>query len=393
MKDFATRTPATKVATSGLGKGPALVDNRTTAVAQRKMQETIANTPRQAAPRPNRTGLPDKLKAGVENLSGYSLDDVKVHYNSAKPAELQAHAYAKGTDIHVAPGQEQHLPHEAWHVVQQKQGRVRPTRQLKGKVSVNDDAGLEKEADVMGSRANQKGVSGISRLLSEPLAQLLTVQRAPHRPEQGSEIRYNGQIWNVTASGIANPDITIHRSPNHTVHLNWATENYTIIRANNANDHDLRENNLGAAGAPVDGYENLSVFERNEKIRTKFSAARNQALTMIKTLVSQQINAGSRASLTAVALSDFEVTRRGPTLLGTGKREEPAQWELKWIEGTIDNARRTWTFVIDSDNPLATSSQDPHVGWQVSAVAGTQGAVDNTFGHVWLDHVPVMRDA
>ena len=27
-------------------------------------------------------------------------------------------AYAQGSDIHLAPGQEQHLPHEAWHVVQ-----------------------------------------------------------------------------------------------------------------------------------------------------------------------------------------------------------------------------------------------------------------------------------
>ncbi|MBF9221009.1 DUF4157 domain-containing protein [Hymenobacter sp. BT662] len=101
----------------------------------------------------NTTGLPDELKAGVENLSGHSLDDVQVHYNSAKPAELQAHAYAQGSEIHVAPGQEQHLPHEAWHVAQQKQGRVRPTRQLKGQVPVNDDAGLEREADVMGAKA------------------------------------------------------------------------------------------------------------------------------------------------------------------------------------------------------------------------------------------------
>jgi hypothetical protein len=103
----------------------------------------------------NNTGLPDQLKSGVENLSGYSLDDVKVHYNSAKPSQLQAHAYAQGTDIHVAPGQEKHLPHEAWHVVQQKQGRVKATRQLKGKVNINDDAGLENEADVMGAKALQ----------------------------------------------------------------------------------------------------------------------------------------------------------------------------------------------------------------------------------------------
>jgi len=103
----------------------------------------------------NNTGLPDNLKSGVENLSGYTMDDVNVHYNSSQPAEMQAHAYAQGTDIHVAPGQEQHLPHEAWHVVQQKQGRVKPTMQMKGKVNINDDAGLETEADVMGAKSLQ----------------------------------------------------------------------------------------------------------------------------------------------------------------------------------------------------------------------------------------------
>lgn len=103
----------------------------------------------------NKTGLPDQLKSGIENLSGYSMDSVKVHYNSDKPAQLQAHAYAQGADIHLAPGQEKHLPHEAWHVVQQKQGRVKPTMQLKGQVNVNDDTALEKEADVMGAKALQ----------------------------------------------------------------------------------------------------------------------------------------------------------------------------------------------------------------------------------------------
>lgn len=105
----------------------------------------------------NRTGLPDGLKSGIENLSGYSMDDVKVHYNSDQPAQLQAHAYAQGADIHLASGQEKHLPHEAWHVVQQKQGRVAATLQMQGGVQVNDNAGLEREADVMGSRALTAG--------------------------------------------------------------------------------------------------------------------------------------------------------------------------------------------------------------------------------------------
>ncbi len=103
--------------------------------------------------KPNNTGLPDNLKAGVESLSGFSMDDVKVHYNSSQPATVQALAYTQGTDIHVAPGQERHLPHEAWHVAQQLAGRVEPTTEVGG-MPVNDNIGLEHEADVMGARVN-----------------------------------------------------------------------------------------------------------------------------------------------------------------------------------------------------------------------------------------------
>lgn len=177
------------------------VDNRPQTVAQRKLQDLANNSPKvkqmkayqEAAnnggakqlrsfqssidkpvsepvqgkfeplqKKANKTGLPDNLKAGVENLSGLSMHDVKVHYNSGKPAQLQALAFARGTDIHVGPGQEKHLPHEAWHVVQQKQGRVKPTIQLKGNLQINDYKGLEKEADKMASglvRNNKRDVS------------------------------------------------------------------------------------------------------------------------------------------------------------------------------------------------------------------------------------------
>ncbi len=120
---------------------------------QAKTQDSPLQAFRAPVQKKNDTGLPDQMKAGVENLSGYSMDNVKVHYNSPKPAQLQAHAYAQGTDIHVAPGQEQHLAHEAWHVVQQKQGKVQATRQMKSNLPVNDDPGLEKEADEMGAKA------------------------------------------------------------------------------------------------------------------------------------------------------------------------------------------------------------------------------------------------
>lgn len=118
---------------------------------------TSQDAPPSENPKPNNTGLPDQLKTGIENLSGMSMDHVKVHYNSDKPAQLQAHAYAQGSEIHVAPGQEQHLPHEAWHVVQQAEGRVKPTVQMKAGVEVNDDEGLEAEADLMGAKAMSAG--------------------------------------------------------------------------------------------------------------------------------------------------------------------------------------------------------------------------------------------
>jgi hypothetical protein len=136
----------------------------------------------------NNSGLPDSLKSGVENLSGLSMDDVKVHYNSDKPAQLNAHAYAQGTDIHIASGQEKHLPHEAWHVVQQKQGRVQPTMMMKAKVPVNDDQGLEKEADVMGARALQMKPFSLSDYKTEKSVQRKgVVQKAPKKSSKEKE--------------------------------------------------------------------------------------------------------------------------------------------------------------------------------------------------------------
>lgn len=132
----------------------------------------------------NNTGLPNNVKSGIENLSGFSMDDVKVHYNSLEPAQMQAHAFAQGTDIHLAPGQEKHLPHEAWHVVQQKQGRVKADTQMKGQRNVNTDSGLEKEADVMGNKATQlystsfaaNELTPATQLENGNMAQLIAIQ-------------------------------------------------------------------------------------------------------------------------------------------------------------------------------------------------------------------------
>ena len=154
--------------------------------------------------------LPDNVKHGVESLSGISMDDVKVHYNSAKPAQLNAHAYAQGTDIHIASGQEKHLPHEAWHVVQQKQGRVQPTTMMKAKVPINDDAGLEKEADVMGARALQMKPFSLSDYKTEKSVQRKEIiQRNPLETIQKVDEEHDEELdFTGVTPASENEDVT-----------------------------------------------------------------------------------------------------------------------------------------------------------------------------------------
>lgn len=102
--------------------------------------------------RENKNGLPSGLKDRMEGMSGMDLSDVRVHRNSSKPDRINALAYTEGNEIHLAPGQDHHLAHEAWHAVQQKEGRVGPGAQAKGR-ALNDDRGLESEADRMGDKA------------------------------------------------------------------------------------------------------------------------------------------------------------------------------------------------------------------------------------------------
>lgn len=120
-------------------------------------EEAAKNGPKRKA---NKTGIPDRLKAVVEHFSGFSLDEVRVHYNSDKPAEVGAHAYAEGMNIYIAPGQEQHLAHEVWHVVQQMKGDVSATTEVNGK-NVNDDTRLETEADTIGNKALQTNTTDV----------------------------------------------------------------------------------------------------------------------------------------------------------------------------------------------------------------------------------------
>ncbi len=166
------------------------------ATAQRERDEMVSSSPRTQAGhsaaaaigrRSNQTGLPDSLKGGIESLSGISMDHVKVHYNSAAPAQLNAHAYAQGSEIHLGPGQERHLPHEAWHVVQQAQGRVRPTMRsappqpVQRKLIIGKDEEFESEADLKRKMGYWKQLHGQAVPLAVRDRVLLWLEAGEHK--------------------------------------------------------------------------------------------------------------------------------------------------------------------------------------------------------------------
>ena len=99
----------------------------------------------------NRTGIPAQLKERMEQHTGVSLGDVRVHYHSDLPARLDALAYTQGNQVYIGAGQERHLPHELGHVVQQKLGKVRADTRHESGVLMNTDAKLEREADEIGA--------------------------------------------------------------------------------------------------------------------------------------------------------------------------------------------------------------------------------------------------
>jgi hypothetical protein len=103
--------------------------------------------------------IPEEVRGKMETAFGVDFSPVRIH-EGPHAETVGALAYTQGTDIHFAPGQydpqgrrgQELLGHELAHVVQQAEGRVAATTQAKG-LPVNDDQGLEREADDLGNRA------------------------------------------------------------------------------------------------------------------------------------------------------------------------------------------------------------------------------------------------
>ncbi|MBI9052315.1 MAG: DUF4157 domain-containing protein [Bacteroidales bacterium] len=116
-----------------------------------------------------KTVMPKSVRSKMENSFGADFSGVNIHQNSEQASNIGALAYTQGNDIAFAPGEYQPettkgqelLGHELTHVVQQRQGRVKKTKQGKGMLT-NDNTSLEKEADEMGTKAAQGKMANVS---------------------------------------------------------------------------------------------------------------------------------------------------------------------------------------------------------------------------------------
>jgi hypothetical protein len=123
--------------------------------------------------------LPEQLRWVLEQLSGYDLSDVRVYRDSPWPGRVEARAFTLGSDVHLSSGAEDALEHEAWHVVQQKQGRVRAIRTVSldvGMVGLNGEEALEREAEAMGRMARSLLRCGV-HLRERASLRIVPVQR------------------------------------------------------------------------------------------------------------------------------------------------------------------------------------------------------------------------
>lgn len=161
------------------------VDNRPEAIAQRKLQEMANNSPQDQKAAQLQSIANNRSAQSIQKQGLEEEELLQGEFESDKPAQLQAHFYAQGTDIHLGLGQEKHLPHQAWHMIQQKQSNIQPTMQINDGVNVNDNIGLEKETQVMRSKSLISITDSHSiqekSIFGETVAQRIPTQNAHHQ--------------------------------------------------------------------------------------------------------------------------------------------------------------------------------------------------------------------
>lgn len=134
--------------------------------------------------------LPAALQVKMGRSLGFDFSAIRIFPNSPAATDACALALTRGSAIHFAPGHyapeaeqgQAIIGHELAHAAQQRLGLVRSTKK-QGGLTVSDDAALERDATLMGTRAARGGSAGMrapAELRRLPAARGHVVQAAPN---------------------------------------------------------------------------------------------------------------------------------------------------------------------------------------------------------------------
>lgn len=244
------------------------------------------------------SSLPSNVQSKMENSFGTSFADVNIHKNDESATNMGALAYTQGNNVHFAPGQfspdtqsgQELIGHELTHVVQQREGRVKPTKQGKG-MAVNDSPALENEADVLGKKAaegNNASVEGTGSGIQMQLPE--GVSTVPDTPAEIIRNAYND--YKAGKEGFGMPQLAravlpyAQSNPAYILwlfdELSWTeTDTFSYALANNAtNDQLLRFSDelLQKISTSIDTFFTLKG-EENKEQKGRVDEALNQRAT------------------------------------------------------------------------------------------------------------------
>ncbi|MCU0288586.1 MAG: DUF4157 domain-containing protein, partial [Acidobacteria bacterium] len=186
----------------------------------------------------NPYGIPEPIKKQMESTFQTDFSDVTVTPNSSRAPQLGALAYTQGNEIHFAPGMynphtsagQRLLGHELTHVVQQREGRVRPTGSISGK-PLNDSTELENEADRMGIWGSHFSVNHAAGSQPQNTAAQSPIQGVFKKKGKKNEWEDPGRFKDEIFAVIGNKTIDdnkymILQSANHKVLINQENKEF-----------------------------------------------------------------------------------------------------------------------------------------------------------------------
>lgn len=261
--------------------------NITMPLARQRKTNSVSNSPKAAAAlnadkggaaAATQKNLPETLQLKMESAMNTDFSNVEVHPNSTKAVALSAYAYTQGNQVHFAPGQykpetangQELIGHELAHVVQQRQGRVKPNGQANG-MAINDNYDLEQEADQWAGKANRAPFGNIASSTAAPVqmksagvVQMWNPFKKKKKPDLG-----NGVTLDNPTSAVANSQQTANPTTKVTFGANIG---------NSGSNKGFFKGDTGMKGEDGGGYQQGISVDDNGKSRSSARAVASSRL-------------------------------------------------------------------------------------------------------------------